>query len=37
LKIMSYVGSAKKHGFSAYEAIRNAIAGNSDFFLADTY
>lgn len=36
LKIMSYVGSAKKHGYSAYEAIRNAIAGDSEFFLDQT-
>jgi transposase len=28
LKIMSYVGTAKKHGISAYEAIRQAILGN---------
>ena len=27
LKIMSYVGTAKKHGNSAYEAIRKAVAG----------
>ena len=27
LKIMSYVGSAKKHGLSGYEAIRQAILG----------
>lgn len=31
LKIMSYVGTAKKHGINSYVAIRNAIAGNSDF------
>ena len=37
LKIMSYVGTAKKHGKSAYEAIRQAFAGNSDFFLHETY
>ena len=37
LKIMSYVGSAKKHGRSAYEAIRQAILGNPEFFLAETY
>ena len=34
LKIMSYVGTVKKHGYSAYEAIRQAISGNSNFFLA---
>ena len=37
LKIMSYVGTAKKHGESAYEAIRRAILGEPDFFLAQTY
>ena len=37
MKIMSYVGSAKKHGKSAYEAIRQAILHNSEFFLVDTY
>lgn len=31
LKIMSYVGTAKKHGINSYVAIRNAIASNSDF------
>lgn len=31
LKIMSYVGTAKKLGINSYVAIRNAIAGNSDF------
>jgi transposase len=36
LKIMSYVGTAKKHGISAYEAIRQAILGKSDFILAET-
>jgi transposase len=36
LKIMSYVGSVKKHGLSAYEAIRRAILRESDFFLAKT-
>jgi transposase len=35
LKIMSYVGTAKKHGKSAYEAIKQAFAGNSEFFLAE--
>jgi len=33
LRIMSYVGTVKKHGYSAYEAIRQAISGNSNFFL----
>lgn len=33
LKIMSYVGTAKKLGINSYEAIRRAIAGNSDFIL----
>jgi len=36
-KIMSYVGTVKKHGRSAYEAIRRALLGQSDFFLAQTY
>ena len=31
LKIMSYVGTAKKLGINSYEAIRQAIVGNSDF------
>lgn len=31
LKIMSYVGTAHKQGYNAYEAIRNAISGNPDF------
>ena len=31
LKIMSYVGTAKKLGINSYLAIRNAVAGNSDF------
>jgi transposase len=34
LKIMSYVGTAKKHGFSAYEAIRLAMSGTPEFFFA---
>ena len=29
LKIMSYVGTARKHGYNAYEAIRSAISGHS--------
>jgi len=33
LKIMSYVGSSKKHGKSAFEAIKQAISGNPLFFL----
>jgi len=33
LKIMSYVGTARKHGKSAYEAIRQAFLNKSDFFL----
>jgi transposase len=33
LKIMSYVGTAKKHSLSAYEAIRQAILGNPQFVL----
>ena len=31
LKIMSYIGTAHKQGYNAYEAIRNAISGNTDF------
>lgn len=31
LKIMSYVGTAHKQGYNAYEAIKNAISGHSDF------
>lgn len=31
LKIMSYIGTAHKQGYNAYEAIRNAILGNPDF------
>lgn len=30
LKIMSYIGTAKKHGMNAYTAIVNAISGNPD-------
>ena len=30
LEIMSYVGTAKKHGLNAYTALRNAMNGNSD-------
>ena len=30
LKIMSYIGTAKKQGINSYEAIKNAIAGNSE-------
>ena len=37
LKIMSYVGTVKKHGISAYEAIRQAILGNSEFFLSQEF
>jgi hypothetical protein len=28
---MSFVGTAKKYGFSAYEAIWQAISGNPNF------
>ena len=28
LKIMSYIGTAHKQGYNAYEAIKNAISGN---------
>lgn len=31
LKIMSYVGTAHKQGYNAYEAIKNAISGHPDF------
>lgn len=31
LKIMSYIGTAHKQGYNAYEAIRNAISGTPDF------
>ena len=31
LKIMSYVGTAHKHGFNAYEAIKNAFSVNPEF------
>lgn len=31
LKIMSYIGTAHKQGYNAYESIKNAISGNPDF------
>ncbi len=31
LKIMSYVGTAHKHGFNAYEAIKNVFSGTPEF------
>lgn len=31
LKIMSYIGTAHKQGYNAYEAIKNAISGTPDF------
>ena len=34
LKIMSYIGTAHKQGYNAYEAIRNAISGNPDFIFS---
>ena len=37
LKIMSYVGTVKKHGRSAFEAIRQAVSGKSYFFFDTTY
>jgi transposase len=37
LKIMSYVGSAKKHGKSAYEAIRQAFSGNPGYFILERF
>ena len=36
LKIMSYVGTAKKQSISPYEAIRQAILGNSNYIFAET-
>jgi len=35
LKIMSYVGTVKKHGRSAFEAIRQAISGDPESFLSE--
>jgi len=35
LKIMSYVGTAKKQGFSPYEAIRQAVLGTPEFIFAE--
>ena len=34
LKIMSYIGTAHKQGYNAYEAIKNAISGNPNFIFA---
>lgn len=31
LKLMSYIGTARKLGYNAYNAIRNAISGSSNF------
>ena len=31
LKIMSYIGTAHKRGHNAYQAIKNAISGHTDF------
>ena len=31
LKIMSYIGTAKKHGYNAFKSIYQAISGNPDF------
>ncbi len=31
LKIMSYIGTARKQGYNAYEAIKNAISGTPNF------
>ena len=36
LKIMSYVGTAKKQKISPYEAIRQAILGNANYIFAGT-
>ncbi|MBR2036520.1 MAG: transposase [Lachnospiraceae bacterium] len=30
LTIMSYIGTARKHGINPYEAIRNGLSGNPD-------
>lgn len=30
LTIMSYIGTAHKHGINAYKAIREALSGNPD-------
>ena len=35
LKIMSFVGTAKKLGHNAYEAIKNAITGTADFIFSE--
>ena len=34
LKIMSYVGTAKKQGINPYEAIRQAILGTPEFIFS---
>jgi len=34
LKIMSYIGTAKKQGYSPYEAIRQAVLGNPEIIFA---
>jgi transposase len=35
LDIMSYVSTAKKHGSSAYNAIKNAVAGTPDYIFTE--
>ena len=32
--IMSYIGTANKHGINSYIAIKNALAGHSDLIFA---
>jgi hypothetical protein len=34
---MSYTGTAKKHGFNPYEAIRRAIMGKPEFIFTRGY
>jgi len=36
LKIMSYVGTAKKHKINPYEAIREAVCGTPEFIFSKT-
>lgn len=31
LKIMSYIGTARKQGYNAYTAIKNVFSGHPDF------
>ena len=34
LAIMSYISTARKHGYNAYEAILNAVKGNAEFIFS---